>query len=139
MRIVLNLAMLTQDIKADLVLASNSDLLPLADLLESKGMWALQCKKRGDELWKAIFETEFQHDEPEANVEDVLNIAFGMEMPNPVTSSSRGKNATQRTTRRGDRARIRRRRVHSSMRSGSDPTMPRRSNVRNELGVRSNL
>lgn len=59
-------------LNTDLDLISQVDLKDLASQLESLGVSPIHVELKDDGRWLAIFETEHQHTEPEANVAEIL-------------------------------------------------------------------
>jgi hypothetical protein len=55
-------------LNTDLDLASAGDLTALAAALETRGVSALHVTRGDDGLWRATFETDEQHAEPESNI-----------------------------------------------------------------------
>jgi hypothetical protein len=61
-------------LNTDLDLMGAGDLTRLAAALESRGVCALHLECGADSLWRATFETERQHTEPDANIAKMLGV-----------------------------------------------------------------
>lgn len=68
-------------LNTDLVLASEHDLTALARAFEAGGSFSLQTALGDDGLWHAAFETNESHEEPEANIAEMLAVVDSLSPP----------------------------------------------------------
>jgi hypothetical protein len=68
-------------LNTDLDLNCGDDLTELADAFTARGVFALHVTKTDDGRWYATFETDAQHNEPEANIAEMLAIVESLNEP----------------------------------------------------------
>jgi len=62
-------------LNTDLDLTSAQDLTTLARAFESRGVFALHVTRCDNGLWRATFETDDDHSEPESNIAAILAVS----------------------------------------------------------------
>ena len=66
-------------LNTDLDLVSANELTALTAALESRGLYSLHMAHAANGLWRASFETETQHVEPDANIVGICEVLEGLE------------------------------------------------------------